>query len=836
MNNAMPFRRRETCANCAKPLRPLLAAVLLALPALAQAQFTYATNNGAITITGYTGVGTAVTIPGTINGLPVTSIGDSAFYSNASLTSLTIPAGVTDIGNSAFYFCTALTNAPLPSSVAMIENGAFAGCIALANLALPASLTNLGSTAFEYCASLTNFTIPAGLASIGDSALAYCDGLMSITVAGGNPAYSSADGVLFDLAQATLLQYPPASTGLVYTVSNTVTAIGDAAFADCATLTNIVLDSGVTAIGQGAFANCSSLPGILLPNGLLSIGDSAFLNCGALTNITIPTTVTNLGNGVFGGCFSLAAINVETGNPDYSSAGGVLFDASQATLFAYPDGLGGAYTVPGTVASIVDAAFAGSPVTSVILPNTLTNLGDWVFANCPVLTSVTFSGTFATLGQGAFYGCPSLAAVTIPTNVTTLGDQAFAECTALTNVVVSSNLTSIGSLAFATCPALEAITVDPNNPAYSSASGVLFDKAQAMLIQYPPANAGTSTVSYAVANTVTAIADGAFAGCTTLTNVTLPSGVTSIGQGSFESCTLLASAALPAGLSSLGDYAFAWCPTLAGAVLPAGVVSLGDYAFAGSATAGGLAIPEGVLSLGDYAFAGCAHLTSVSVPSSVAAIGYATFGFCPGLAAITVDPANAAYTSLNGVLLDKGQDTLMEYPAEGAGGLYLVPGTVTTIADYAFFGATNLTNITVSGSVTGIGADAFNLCINLKGGYFLGNAPALGGPYAFNPDSLALAYYLPGTSGWGAAYGGIPTAVWNATLEATGPAVNVTEGTFRFNVTGTPYFPITVQATTDLTGGSWTNLTSCSLTNGLISFTDPEWGKYAFRFYRITAP
>ncbi|MGA2867045.1 MAG: leucine-rich repeat domain-containing protein, partial [Verrucomicrobiota bacterium] len=209
---------------CATHLLPLL--LLLALPAVVEAQFAYTTNNGAITITGYTGPGGAVTIPSTTNGLPVTSIGDYAFSYCGSLTGVTIPNSVTSIGGDAFFFCTSLTNVTIGNGVTSIGGGAFASCTSLSSVTIPNSVTNIGKYAFEDCTSLTGVTIPNSVTSIGYWAFSYCTSLTAITVDALNYVYSSVAGVLFNKSQTTLIQCPGGKAGS-YTVPSSVTNIGD---------------------------------------------------------------------------------------------------------------------------------------------------------------------------------------------------------------------------------------------------------------------------------------------------------------------------------------------------------------------------------------------------------------------------------------------------------------------------------------------------------------------------------------------------------------------------------------------------------------------------------
>jgi hypothetical protein len=165
--------------------------------------YTWITNNGTITIKGgYSGSGSAVTIPSTINGLPVTSIGDNAFWSS-SLTSVTIPNSVTSIGDLAFDYCTNLASVMIGTNVTSIGYEAFADCCSLTSVTIPNSVTSIGDYAFVGCTSLTNVTIPNSVTSIGDSAFDDCSSLSSVTI------------------------------------GNSVTSIGDGAFEDCASLTNV---------------------------------------------------------------------------------------------------------------------------------------------------------------------------------------------------------------------------------------------------------------------------------------------------------------------------------------------------------------------------------------------------------------------------------------------------------------------------------------------------------------------------------------------------------------------------------------------------------------------
>ncbi len=415
----------------------------------------YSITNGAITITGYTGAGGAVSIPSTINGLPVTSIGTNAFE-GTSLTSVTIPASVTNIGEYAFWDCYSLTaitadpNNPAYSSVAGV-------------------LFDKGQTTLIQCpGGITgSYTIPASVTSIGDYAFWGCSSLTAITVDANNSVYSSVAGVLFDKSQTTLIQYPAGKAGS-YTIPSSVTSIGDNAFATCFGLTNVTIPASVTSIGDGAFEYCYSLTSVTIGSSVTTIGDFAFYVCPGLTSVTIPASVTTIGVDPFGSC-PLSAITVDPGNPAYSSVAGVLFDKSQTTLIEYPAGKAGSYTIPSSVTSIgLDAFWACTSLTSVTIPNSVTNIGDDAFGECISLTNVTIPNSVTSIGDYAFSYCTSLTSVTIGSSVSSIGDYVFSGCTSLTSIAIPNNVTSIGDYAFNNCTSLTAVYFLGNAPSSGS--------------------------------------------------------------------------------------------------------------------------------------------------------------------------------------------------------------------------------------------------------------------------------------------------------------------------------------------------------------------------------
>ena len=365
---------------------------------------------------------------------------------------------------------------------------------------------------------------------------------------------------------------------------------------------NVIVMDGVTSIGAGAFRGCSSLTSITIPNSVTSIGDYAFNECSSLTSIIIPNSVTSIGDYAFTGCSSLASLSI--GN---------------------------------SVTSIGYGAFRGcSSLTSITIPNSVTSIGDDAFSWCSSLTKTNYTGNIAgwcnikfgdgeanpmcnshnfyindqeikdlvipnsvtSIGNYAFSGCSSLTSVTIPNSVTSIGDGAFSGCSSLTSVTIPNCVTSIGAWAFRGCSSLTSITIP---------------------------------------NSVTSIGDGAFSGCSGLTSATISNSVTSIGDYTFDECSSLTSITIPNSVTSIGKYAFKYCSSLTSITIPNSVTSIGKYAFEYCSSLTSITIPNSVTSIGMYAFSRCSSLTSITIPNSVTSIGEGAFYNCSSLASVTLE-------------------------------------------------------------------------------------------------------------------------------------------------------------------------------------------------------
>jgi hypothetical protein len=624
----------------------------------------------------------------------------------------TVPAGVTYIGSSAFLFCDGLLNVTLPAGLLSIEDSAFDGCYNLLGVTLPASVTNIGNYAFFSCDKLQGISIPAGVASIGRGAFGSCDSMVAITVNGQNANYVSQSGVLFDKQMTTLIQCPGGKS-YAYTIPAGVTSIGDSAFMNCTRLTSVTMPASITSIGSSAFDFCTSLMSAVLPVNVKSIGSYAFYYCTSLTSVTIPASVTSIGGYAFSSCAYLFSASFLGDAP---SMGASVFDyAAGGFTVNFFNGKQG-FTSP-----------SWQGYTSIMKPGT-PNLGVTTSADVTATTatlggSVTNDGGVAISARGVVY------APTATNSKPVIGGVGVTKVAA---TGTTGNFTvNASGLMPNTLYSFAAYATNGVGTAYSSVDSfatISFScsiaKGAITVTRYAGA-AGTLDIPALINGLpVVGVASYAFQNCNGLTAVTFPDSVTTIGTGAFSNCRSLSRVTLPVGVTSIGNSAFF----------------------------------------------GCGSLTSVTIPASVTSIGSYAFASCGSLTSIKVNGQNSNFSSWSGVLFDKAQSTLIQYPA-GKTGSFNIPGTVTSIGSHAFsyagglagvtlpagvtrigvsafYRCSGLTTVTIPASAANIGNYAFHSCASLARADFLGNAPSLGtGVFASTASGFTL-YYLAGASGF----------------------------------------------------------------------------------------
>lgn len=706
--------------------------------------FAYVEADGQIIITGYTGSDPEMTIPASIDGKPVTTIGDEAFYANKTLVALTLPDSVQTIGDRSFYDCSMLETVDLGNCVTVIGASAFYSCDALVNLRLGAALQTIGEQAFAGCTNLTSVVLGDNVRSIDDYAFQNCMSLMAITMGNGletigNNAFSNC--------------FRAARSGETHTlvIPDSVRQIGDYAFRGCDGLTDIEMGNGVSIIGKQAFAGLSKLVDVTLGNGVEIVGDGAFADCNSLVTVRLGTSVTIIGGEAFHNS-KLESVIAPENSLTYSTEDGILFSKNRDILVFVPPTRSGDFIVPESVQTIAAYAFNNCRnLSSVIIPETVQTIENRAFvgsfggknttlyctegssaqafldqAKLPYTVISDVVGDYAVradedglfitgyygsaielsipatlggqpvvgIGEGAFYGNNDLVLVFLPDSVLSIEDQAFYDCNTLTLVTLGQNILTIGNQAFYSCDKL--VT----------------------------AQMGASLVS---------IGESAFSGCTSMTTLTLPDSLRVIDAYAFSGCNALLSLHLGQGVQTIGINAFADCfssynqDTEYVLVIPDSVTEIGQSAFRGCNGLSSITLGNGLITIGNSAFSSLNRITEIVLPDSVETVGDSAFADCNALqqvflgtsiasvgreafqssllVAFYVSEDNAYFRAVDSALLTKDGETLVLVPP-GLSGDYRVPESVSTIAGYAFNNCRNLTSITLSPQVTMLESNA----------------------------------------------------------------------------------------------------------------------------------
>ena len=307
--------------------------------------------------------------------------------------------------------------------------------------------------------------------------------------------------------------------------------------------------------------------------------------------------------------------------------------------------------------------------------------------------NVTYQNRFygvTRIRNNAFSGCSGLTSITIPNSVTFIGEGAFKDCTGLTSITIPNSVTSIYNSPFDGCSGLKSVTL------HCSEIGSCFSNH-------------SSIEEIVFGEEVTSIGEGAFNGCTGLTSITIPNNVTSIGKSAFSGCRGLKTITIPNSVTSIASYTFRNCP-MESITIPNSVISIGESAFYGCKGLASITIPNSVISIGESAFWGCEGLASITIPNSVTSIGNAAFEGCSGLTSLKVESGNREYDSrddCNAIIHTETNKLICGTKNT------IIPNSVTSIGERAFYNCYGLTSITIPNSVISIGEYAFRGCSGL---------------------------------------------------------------------------------------------------------------------------
>lgn len=365
-----------------------------------------------------------------------------------------------------------------------------------------------------------------------------------------------------------------------------------------------------------------------------------------------------------------------------------------------------------------------------ILPNTLTSIGENAFDSCGNLAEVEIPSSVELINAGSFNYCTTLSKINIPEGVETIGAGVFANCYALSEINLPSSLATIGEFSFSSC-GFVSFTLPKQFTAVPDGMLTSCTKLTTVIFE----------------GDITKIGANAFADCDALTSFTIPDTVTTIGDGAFDNCDNLETIILPgnANITEVSNYLFNGCWKLTNITIPNSVTKIGDNAFNNCGSLKSITIPENVTKIGAYAFSS-SGLTSITIPSSVTSIGAYAFYACSALTGITINGEIVTIqertfdscTSLKSIKIPDSVTTIGE-SAFALSGLtsFVIPNNVTSLGSNTFSRCYNLNTITIGTGVSSIPRKAFEFCTSLKSITIPANVKTIG-DYAFlNCTSLS---------------------------------------------------------------------------------------------------
>ena len=720
--------------------------------------YTYTISNDKATITDVnTYISGAVTIPSSLGGYPVTSIGDYAFSYCRYLASVTIPNSVTNIGDHAFYNCTSLTSITIPDSVIRIGGSAFYntawynnqpnGLVYVGKFAygykgacpetiiIKDGTLGIACYAFEACDSLKSITMPDSVIRIGDHAFIYCTSLTSITI--GESVTSIGSYSFYNCDSLTSI-----------TIPDSVTSIGSYSFYDCDSLTSITIPDSVTSIGAYAFEYCDSLTSVTIGDGVTSIKYSEFSYCTSLTSITIGNNLTSIGIDTFYGCDSLKTVYFRGSRSDRANITIGLWKLNYATWY-YNSCIGSAEHIYDNMCdTICNVCDLEREVPDHVYDNacdtdcnicgyirTVNHNYEWVVDKVETCNKTGIKHEECTVCHTKLNESTIIPATGIHEYDNTC-DTICNECDYVREIThtydntcdakcnVCGNVRAIkhayDNECDTNCNICEAEREVPDH-VYDNNSD-----AECNICGY------VRYYTYTVSNgnaTITDV-DASISGEIIIPSTLGGYPVTSIGERAFRECRSITSITIPEGVTSIGEYAFYKCEFLTSVTIPDSVTSIGSSAFHNCYKLTNITIPDNVTNIGSGAFYNCSKLTTVNIPNKLTTIEAATFYGCDSLTSVTIgnsvtsigERAFRECSALTNVTIPDSVTSIGESAFQDCASLTSVNilDNVTSIERYAFYNCGSLTNLTIGKSVTSIVEYAFWNC-PIKAIYYRGS-------------------------------------------------------------------------------------------------------------------
>ncbi|MBR5489739.1 MAG: leucine-rich repeat protein, partial [Oscillospiraceae bacterium] len=556
----------------------------------------------------------------------VTTVGESAFSSCRALESVIIPNSVTAIGNNAFSGCISLGSVIIPNSVTAVGSGTFNGCVSLSDVTIPDSVSTIGDNAFRDCSAISIISLPNSITAIGSYAFCDCSALGSIII----PEGVSTIGEYAFYGCSSL-----ASAAL----PNSITEIGDYVFARCSVLDGIVIPGSVTTIGNSAFYDCASLSGIDIPKGVKGIFGYAFSACIKLENIVIPDGVAYVGVGAFSGCAKLSEIKFKGIAPTidedafYGVNAKVYYPVDEAISWygVITDNYGGNITWIAKEHEHSYEAVVAEPTCTeggyttytcvdcgfVYVGDEVSPLGHDEAIDEAVAPTCIETG----LAEGAH--CARCGIVLSSQEIVPVSDHIWDEgvVSRANDVCVEGEMlfrcTYCGAERREIIPALEGVisgTCGKNVKWELNSNGLLTISGEGAMYDFDQINLpGWMQHSNYIVD---------------ITEVIIEDGVTYIGKNTFNGLGIsqhqtIKRVSIADSVSAIGEGAFAYCSALADVNIPEGITAIERSVFYATGLQNPI-IPNTVVSIEEYAFGMCSF-TSIEIPASVKRIAKKAF-------------------------------------------------------------------------------------------------------------------------------------------------------------------------------------------------------------------
>ena len=677
----------------------------------------------------------------------------------SGITTISLPESLVTINEYAFRNCSSLPEITLPSALSRIGSHAFDSCSSIEKLTI-----NNSDKALSFGTDNSMFS-DSPIKSL------YVGRNLSYTVNSYTYPYEHApfyqqkeltdlkfseEGNITNIAAYFLYEAEKLPT---LTLPEGITQINSYAFYKNSALTAVSLPSTLNKIGDYVFSEDSSIPTLTLPDNVTNVGQSTFQNCSAMESIHLSEKLSALNQYVLAGCTSLKSIiippsvtEILTGafNDDTSLTDVTIGDSEKIlTIGIGEQGKGMFYSNPlknvyigrnlrytsdadngfspfkdlstiqtvtfsqaGTITQILPYLLNGcSSVKNFLLPESLTFIGGYAFANMGSLENCIIPNNVTALGDGAFQNDSLLASVALSNRLPILNKDLFSNCVVLDNLSIPASVTEIKDNAFTKCTSMKNLRIENGTEVMSvgrnrNGTTSMFRDCPIEKLHlgrwltydvsaytYAPFESKGNLTELSLGETVGTIGKYLFRNCTALPEVVIPSGVESIGEQGFYNCRSVTRLTLGEGLTSLGEKAFARNISLDNVKMPSTLTAISDGCFSGCTGLVNLELNSGLEIIGPRAFENCSKLTSVDIPAKVYGLGVEAFQGCTSLSVVTIPE-----------------------------------GAISSVGARAFKGCSNVGWISLGSNVTSLGVNCFEGCSKVGHIKSYNTVPPVGSP------------------------------------------------------------------------------------------------------------